>query len=160
MQPQRMIQAGSHELLFEQRPAVRRKRSIEEHHVGCVGQHALMNGRQIGQFAGRADPDVELPAGNFLAEIAFEFDRAQFDRSLAFIIASDRIGIIGNNFSRISASLGSFSGGGTSGILAWWSRPGSSAWNDTAMEKIGCPCCRAVTRRVVKLLPSRIRSTS
>src|SRR4029450_10268177 len=83
VQPQCMIKAGSHELFLEQRPTVWRKRGIEKHHVGCVGQHALMNGRQVGQLAGRADPDIELPTGNFLAEVAFELDRPQFDGSFA-----------------------------------------------------------------------------
>ena len=49
---------------------------------------------------------------------------------------------------------------GTVGALNWWSRPSSSAWNDTSIEKIAWPCWIAVTRRVVKLLPSRRRSTS
>ena len=59
-----------------------------------------------------------------------------------------------------SASLGSASGCGTSGIGIWWLSPGSSLWNDTMIEKIASPFWIATTRRVVKLLPSRMRSTS
>ena len=33
-------------------------------------------------------------------------------------------------------------------------------WNDAARLKIACPCWMATTRRVVKLRPSRMRSTS
>ena len=36
----------------------------------------------------------------------------------------------------------------------------STSWNDADMLKIGLPCWIATTRRVVKLRPSRIRSTS
>ena len=59
-----------------------------------------------------------------------------------------------------SCSLGSSSGGGTFGMVFWWSRPGSSMWNETLMTNIVRPCWMAVTRRVVKLPPSRTRSTS
>jgi hypothetical protein len=38
--------------------------------------------------------------------------------------------------------------------------PDPSTWNDADMEKIAWPCWIATTRRVVKLLPSRMRSTS
>lgn len=53
----------------------------------------------------------------------------------------------------------SVSGAGTTGIASWCSKPASSTWNDADMLKIGCPFCTATTRRVVKLLPSRMRST-
>ena len=69
-------------------------------------------------------------------------------------------GISGSTRSRISASVGNSSGEGTSGIFAWWVKPPSSRWNDTDIMKIGWPCWIAFTRRVVKLLPSRTRSTS
>lgn len=52
------------------------------------------------------------------------------------------------------------SGGGTSGIATWCSQPSSTAWNDTIIEKIGTLFWIACTRRVVKLPPSRMRSTS
>ncbi len=52
------------------------------------------------------------------------------------------------------------SGGGTSGMVIWWSRPASSPWKEQAMLKMASPCWMAITRRVVKDFPSRIRSTS
>src|SRR4029077_11854289 len=91
VKPQRMIQAGSHELLFEQRASVRGERRVEQHHIGGVGQYALMNRREVGQFSGGANPDVELSAGNLLAEITLEFHRSQLDRALALVITPDRI---------------------------------------------------------------------
>ena len=48
----------------------------------------------------------------------------------------------------------------TSGIGTWWSGPSSSIWNEAAMLKICCPCWMATTRRLLKLAPSRLRSTS
>ncbi len=51
------------------------------------------------------------------------------------------------------------SGGGASGIGSWWSKPPSIPWNDASRLKIASPSCTAETRRVVKLLPSRSRST-
>ena len=44
------------------------------------------------------DPHVEPAVGIFLAEIAFELDRPQFDRPLAFVIAPHRIGHHRQNF--------------------------------------------------------------
>ena len=49
--------------------------------------------------------------------------------------------------------------GGIFGMVFWWSRPGSAIWNDALMTNIARPCWMAVTRRVVKLRPSRTRST-
>ena len=42
----------------------------------------------------------------------------------------------------------------------WWESPGSSTWNEVDMLKMARPCWMATTRRVVKDLPSRMRSTS
>ena len=36
----------------------------------------------------------------------------------------------------------------------------SAAWKEAAMLKICCPCWMATTRRLEKLWPSRLRSTS
>jgi len=58
-----------------------------------------------------------------------------------------------------SVSDGRPSGPGTSGIANWWWKPSSSAWNEAAQVKIGWPFWIAVTRRVLKLPPSRTRST-
>ena len=58
-----------------------------------------------------------------------------------------------------STSLGRFSGPSTSGMLGWCSKPGSSAWKEALQKKIGWPFWIAVTRRVLKLPPSRTRST-
>ncbi len=54
----------------------------------------------------------------------------------------------------------SVSASGTSGASSWWSGPISSTWNEAAMLKMAVPCWMATTRRVVKLRPSRMRSTS
>ena len=51
------------------------------------------------------------------------------------------------------------SGGGTCGIAAACTGPGSSWWKEADNVKIGLPCWIADTRRVVKDLPSRTRST-
>ena len=61
--------------------------------------------------------------------------------------------------SRSSSVEASDSGGGTSGIGAACSKPGSGLWNDAIIEKMMRPCWTACTRRVQKLRPSRIRST-
>src|SRR5215471_8569325 len=92
MEPERMIEARSHEFISEKSAAVRRERGIEQHHVGCIGEHALMDGRQVRQLSSGADPDIELSAGILLTEIAIELDRSKFYRSLALIIAPHRIG--------------------------------------------------------------------
>ena len=42
---------------------------------------------------------------------------------------------------------GKDSGAGTCGIVAWWSSPGSAAWNDDEKVKIGSPFWMAMTRR-------------
>jgi hypothetical protein len=72
--------------------------------------------------------------------------------------------ILAGSFAIISAeggSVGSMSSGcGTSGMLNWCSTPGSLFWNEDANTRIGWPCWIAVTRRTLKLWPSRARSTS
>ena len=92
MQPKRMIEAGGHEFLFEQRAPVRHQSGIEQPHVGGVGQHALVDRPIVRQPAGGAHPKVKPAVGIFLAEIAFELHRPQFDRPLALVIAPHRIG--------------------------------------------------------------------
>jgi hypothetical protein len=42
----------------------------------------------------------------------------------------------------------------------WCSKPSSGVWNEQARLKICSPCWIAATRRVVKVPPSRARSTS
>ena len=60
-----------------------------------------------------------------------------------------------------SASSGDASGGATStGALALWSRPGSGFWKDAVISKITRSPCLAITRRLEKVRPSRITSTS
>ena len=59
-----------------------------------------------------------------------------------------------------SFGLGKASGAGASGMALWCSSPSSSLWNEALMVKIAAPCWIALTRRVVKLPPSRVRSTS
>src|SRR5262245_464906 len=91
MEPKRVIEARGHEFISEKGAAVRRERGIEQHHVGCIGEHALMDRGQIRQLSGGADPDIELSAGILLSEIAIELDRPKFDRSLALVIPPHRI---------------------------------------------------------------------
>src|SRR5262249_54528202 len=62
VKPQRMIEARPHESLFEQRSAMWREPGIEKHHIGGVGQYALMDGGKVWQFTGGPDPDIELSA--------------------------------------------------------------------------------------------------
>ena len=50
--------------------------------------------------------------------------------------------------------------GGTSGIGEAWFKPSSAFCQDDAILKIARPCWTATIRLVVKLRPSRIRSTS
>ncbi|MNY28780.1 hypothetical protein D3C86_1627800 [compost metagenome] len=81
------------------------------------------------------------------------------------------IGLAHNSFSRMcsgiwsaifsnnSSSVGRFSGPTTCGIWPWCSKPSSSYWNDALHVKMVWPFCTAVTRRVLKLPPSRTRST-
>jgi hypothetical protein len=69
-------------------------------------------------------------------------------------------GIFSRAAFRASASLGSSSGPATDGMWAWCSKPSSGAWKDAARLKICLPFWTAITRRVVKLPPSRDRSTS
>ncbi|MNP36816.1 hypothetical protein D3C76_1302320 [compost metagenome] len=59
----------------------------------------------------------------------------------------------------ISSSLGRFSGPGTWGMPNWCSKPSSSCWKEALQVKICWPFWMAVTRRVLKLPPSRTRST-
>ena len=59
------------------------------------------------------------------------------------------------------AKSGRVVGSGTSdGIGSWWSRPASARWKLACRLKMALPCWMATTRRVVKLRPSRMRSTS
>ncbi|ERW01981.1 hypothetical protein Q039_00347 [Pseudomonas aeruginosa BWHPSA026] len=58
-----------------------------------------------------------------------------------------------------SSSEGKLSGPTTSGISIWWWKPSSSYWKELLRVKIGWPFWIAVTRRVLKLPPSRTRST-
>ena len=59
-----------------------------------------------------------------------------------------------------AAGSGNWSGSGASGAGKECSTPSSATWNDAESEKIALPCWIALTRRVVKLRPSRMRSTS
>ncbi|MCY1462773.1 hypothetical protein D9M71_805820 [compost metagenome] len=58
-----------------------------------------------------------------------------------------------------STSDGRFSGPTTLGIWLWCSKPSSSYWNEALQVKMVLPFWIAVTRRVLKLPPSRTRST-
>src|SRR5690242_14029455 len=60
-----------------------------------------------------------------------------------------------------SAIVGRDSGDGTVRAGGSWCSklPGSGLWKEAVRVKIVRPCCTAVTRRVVKDLPSRTRST-
>ena len=61
---------------------------------------------------------------------------------------------------RMRCSGSRSSGGATSGMGNWCSRPRSRSWKEIDMVKMARPCWMATTRRVVKERPSRIRSTT
>ena len=101
------------------RAAVRHQRGVEQRHVGGIGEHALMDRGIVGQLAGRADPDVEAAVLDLLAEIARRI-RPAAARSAARArnSAAPAPASSAGRRALISASLGSSSGGGTSGIGA------------------------------------------
>ena len=47
-----------------------------------------MQRRIVGQFCRGADPDIDASVVDLLTEIAAELDRAQFDRSVGFVISA------------------------------------------------------------------------
>src|SRR4029079_216229 len=53
--------------------------------------YALMDGGKIRQLTGGSNPDIEMPARDFFAEIALEFDRTQFDRPIALVVSANRV---------------------------------------------------------------------
>src|SRR5712692_9387391 len=91
VKPERVIEARRHDGLVEHAAAVRDQRGIEQHHVGRVSEHALVDRRLVREAPGGADPNVEVAIVELLAEVAIEFDRPQLDRPLALVIAPHRI---------------------------------------------------------------------
>src|SRR5262249_26553534 len=81
MKPKRMIEARSHDAPVENGAAVRDQRRVEQHHVGRIGQHTLVDCRIVRQRTGGPDPDMKARIFGWLAEITFKLDRTQFDRS-------------------------------------------------------------------------------
>ena len=59
VEPQRVVEARRHDVFGEHAAAVRDQGRVEQHHVGGVSQHALMDRRLVGQPPGGADPDIE-----------------------------------------------------------------------------------------------------
>ena len=92
VEPQRVVEARRHDVFREHAAAVRNQSRVEQHHVGGVSQHALMDRRLVGQPAGGADPDIEAAVLRLFAEIAAELHGAEFDRPLALVIAPRRFG--------------------------------------------------------------------
>ncbi len=92
MKPERVVEARRHDVLLEHRASVGDQRGIEQHHVGRIGQHALVDRGLVRQPTGGADPDVEAAVLELLAEVALELDRAQLDRPLALVVAPYRVG--------------------------------------------------------------------
>src|SRR6185437_9554074 len=91
MKPHRMIEARRHHPLVEQRAAVTRHDGIEQREIRRIGQGAHMQRRIVGQFGRGANPDMDAAVVDFLAKITAEFDRAQFDRAVGFVIAADEV---------------------------------------------------------------------
>ncbi len=141
MKPERVVEAREHQPRVEDEAAMGDQRRIEQGEVGGIGQHALVQGKIVAEPPGGPDPDL-LGGGAVLGrKVAGEVDRPDLDRPLMLPIGLDlgRQPVdAGRAFS--SASLGSASGGGTSGILIWWCRPPSSLWKEAAIEKIAWPC--------------------
>src|SRR5690606_37626548 len=59
MKPERMIDAGALDRLFKHGAAMRDQRRVEQHQVGGISEHALMNCRVVGELLSRAHPDIE-----------------------------------------------------------------------------------------------------
>ena len=91
VKPHRMIEAGRHHAPVEQRAAVARHDGIEQREVRGIGERAHVQRRVVGQFGRGADPDMDAAVVDLLAEIAAEFDRAQFDRTIGFVVAADEV---------------------------------------------------------------------
>src|SRR5215467_13863519 len=92
VKPKRVIEACRHQALFEHGAPMRDQRRIEQQHVGCVGENALMNCGLIWKRRRCPDPDVEAPILDFFSEIAIELHGPPFDWPFAFVIAPHRIG--------------------------------------------------------------------
>jgi hypothetical protein len=86
-----MVETCGHDGFFEHGASVWDQCGIEQHHVGGIREHALVNGGLIGEIASRSDPDMEAAAADLLAEIAIELDRPQLDWTFALIVAANRI---------------------------------------------------------------------
>ena len=140
-----------------------------------TGRDRIFGGQVLGQAlvaAGRTAPrdrDAHSLHGYFLrpgdpsVPIIYEVDRIRDGKSFVtrrVVAIQHGHAIFSMYFSISSDSLGSESGGGASGLGSWCSTPCASPRTETDLEKIAWPCWMATTRRVEKLLPSRMRSTS
>ena len=90
VKPHRMIEAGRHHALVEQRAAVARHRRVQQREVRRIGQRTHVQRRIVGQFRGGPDPDIDAAVLDLLAEIAADLDRAQLDRALGLVIVTDK----------------------------------------------------------------------
>ena len=160
VKPQCMIEAGDLEAGIEDGMAMRAERDVEQSHVRKISEYGAMNGGIARERPRRAQPDILFEGACFVLDITAKIDGTDFDGAVLGKPAANKSGIEAPKRRRISDSLGRSSGNGTLGIVTACSSPGSSIWNDAEREKIARPCWIALQRRVVKLFPSRIRSTS
>ena len=144
------------------RPAMRDQGRIEQRHVGGVGEHALVDGRVVRQAAGGADPDVER-----------RLHAARASGSARTPPASARSAARARNRRAPDPASGAARSTLISRLARQVLRPRHvrhrdlvvearllGPWKETDMAKIARPCWIALTRRVVKVPPSRRRSTS
>ena len=106
-----------------------------------------------------AQPEILVGRARFGARPSGRADEAHLDRLLLAPLRRAAVELLGTAPLRARGGRTS-SGSGTSGMGSLCSGPSSTTWNDVAMLKIARPCWIATTRRVTKLRPSRMRSTS
>ncbi len=68
---------------------MRIERGVEEHHVGGVGEHALVQGEVVAKAPRRPDPHLLRGGALFRAEVAGKVDRPDLDRPLPLPIGFD-----------------------------------------------------------------------
>ena len=83
VKPERVVEACGHERLFEHGAPVGNQRGIEQQHVGCIGEHALMDCGLIRKLRGGPDPDMEAAVLDLFPEIAVEFLLRTFNAAAA-----------------------------------------------------------------------------
>ena len=156
-----MVEARDLDAVVVDRQAVRAERRLQQRHVRQIEKRGAVDGRIVRQrFADPRPQRVARLARRARARSGR--DRSGGSRSARSCracpsceSAPDR-----REVRSPGAGRGTPPAAAPREAAAAWSKPGSGAWNEATMTKIASPFCRATTRRVVKLRPSRSRSTS